>query len=103
MENLELRLLIIPLVSSNFSCTLTLFLYVSILQVFIIGKKKVYILYDSLFCFQGASRRSRSRSRSVSPSLRARSRSRSLSPTRRARSRSPSPRRIASPYSSGRL
>ena len=51
----------------------------------------------------GASRRSRSRSRSVSPSLRARSRSRSLSPTRRARSRSPSPRRIASPYSSDPL
>ncbi|XP_071126061.1 mitochondria-eating protein-like isoform X12 [Mytilus edulis] len=51
----------------------------------------------------GASRRSRSRSRSVSPSLRARSRSRSMSPSRRARSRSPSPRRIASPYSSDPL
>ncbi|XP_063414246.1 mitochondria-eating protein-like isoform X6 [Mytilus trossulus] len=51
----------------------------------------------------GASRRSRSRSRSVSPSLRARSRSRSMSPSRMARSRSPSPRRIASPYSSDPL
>ncbi|CAG2254416.1 SPATA18 [Mytilus edulis] len=51
----------------------------------------------------GASRRSRSRSRSVSPSLRARSRSRSMSPSRRALSRSPSPRRIASPYSSDPL
>ncbi|CAG2254417.1 SPATA18 [Mytilus edulis] len=52
---------------------------------------------------EGASRRSRSRSRSVSPSLRARSRSRSMSPSRRALSRSPSPRRIASPYSSDPL
>ncbi|KAK3099406.1 hypothetical protein FSP39_003898 [Pinctada imbricata] len=43
----------------------------------------------------GASRRSRSPTRSVSP---VRSRSRSLSPTRR--SRSPSPRRSKSPYSS---
>ncbi|XP_052078486.1 mitochondria-eating protein-like isoform X1 [Mytilus californianus] len=52
---------------------------------------------------EGASRRSRSRSRSVSPSIRTRSRSRSMSPSRMARSRSPSPRRIASPYSSDPL
>jgi len=49
MENLELQLLIIPLVSSSFSCTLTLFLYVSILQVFIIGKKR--FIYYMIHCF----------------------------------------------------
>lgn len=52
---------------------------------------------------QGASRRSRSPTRSVSPSprLRSRSRSRSASPSRRIRSRSVSPNRSRSPFSSG--
>ncbi|XP_061163936.1 mitochondria-eating protein-like isoform X4 [Saccostrea echinata] len=49
----------------------------------------------------GASRRSRSPTRSTSPSPRARSRSRSLSPSRRLRSRSVSPSRSRSPFSSG--
>ncbi|XP_022324122.2 mitochondria-eating protein-like isoform X3 [Crassostrea virginica] len=51
----------------------------------------------------GASRRSRSPTRSVSPSPRprSRSRSRSVSPSRRIRSRSVSPNRSRSPFSSG--
>lgn len=49
----------------------------------------------------GASRRSRSPTRSVSPSPRPRSRSRSASPSRRIRSRSVSPSRSRSPFSSG--
>ncbi|XP_062580945.1 mitochondria-eating protein-like isoform X4 [Saccostrea cucullata] len=49
----------------------------------------------------GASRRSRSPTRSSSPSSRTRSRSRSLSPSRRLRSRSVSPSRSRSPFSSG--
>ncbi|XP_048776362.1 mitochondria-eating protein-like isoform X5 [Ostrea edulis] len=49
----------------------------------------------------GASRRSRSPTRSTSPSPRPRSRSRSLSPSRRNRSRSISPSRSRSPFSSG--
>ncbi|XP_052719458.1 mitochondria-eating protein-like isoform X1 [Crassostrea angulata] len=50
---------------------------------------------------KGASRRSRSPTRSVSPSPRPRSRSRSASPSRRIRSRSVSPSRSRSPFSSG--
>lgn len=63
------------------------------------------IILSSVECvcltFQGASRRSRSPTRSVSPSPRPRSRSRSASPSRRIRSRSVSPSRSRSPFSSG--
>lgn len=64
---------------------------------------KIILHLNECVClpFQGASRRSRSPTRSVSPSPRPRSRSRSASPSRRIRSRSVSPSRSRSPFSSG--
>lgn len=71
-------------------------------QLYSVSSKIILHLIECVCLpFQGASRRSRSPTRSVSPSPRPRSRSRSASPSRRIRSRSVSPSRSRSPFSSG--